>query len=215
MLVHLVKKDFMLAKKYWLIMLIAAIAVPFFLHTRTGPAAGGPLSFFLSTLYIAFLLFNAVSMMDYKYRGAALLCTTPYTRSAIVQARYLFVLAVFLGCYVLYTLTILLSPVQADTLGISDMVRAFFAITLIFAVMIPIQYRFGYEKSRLIFFLLVFLLPFGLSTLRESVQVPDMLAAVPLPLPPFALDLLLVLLALLIAGLSMRISVRIFSKISF
>ena len=212
MLLHLVKKDFLLAKKYVILMLVVALALPIFIQSRLDTAAGQFLPFFLSTLYIVYLLFNTVSMKEYKYRGSALLCATPYRRNAIVQAKYLFVLAIFLGCCVLYSLAALISPVQGNMLAMSDMVRAFFAITLIFAVMIPIQYRFGYEKSRMIFFFLVFLTPFGLSTVMDALQKRGATFDISLPLPPLAMELLLVLLALLIGGVSMQLSVRIFSK---
>ena len=88
MLLHLVKKDFLLSKKYWIVLLVAAILLPVFIQTKL--VSGGEfLSFSLSTLYIVFLLFSTVSMMEDKYKGAALLCTTPYTRNALVKLYWL------------------------------------------------------------------------------------------------------------------------------
>ena len=82
MLLRLVKKDFQLAKKYWIIMLIAAIVLPVFIHTKIPNISGAEfLSFFLSTLYIVFLLFSTVSLMEDKYRGGSVsLCNSLYEK---------------------------------------------------------------------------------------------------------------------------------------
>lgn len=213
MLLHLVKKDFLLAKKYWVVMLIAAIALPVFIHTKiTFFSEAGFLPFFLSSLYIIFLLFSTVSMMEDKYRGAAHLCATPYTRNAVVRSKYLFIIAIFLGCYLLYTLTALFSPIKISMLGISDIGRAFLIITVVFGVIIPVQYRFGYEKSRYIFFFLIFLTPFILPNIMKLLQNNEAEVGDLLSFPQSIMGLLLVLIALVIGLISLKISIRIYSK---
>ncbi|CAH0121916.1 MULTISPECIES: ABC-2 transporter permease [unclassified Paenibacillus] len=212
MLFHLVKKDFLLTKKYWIVMLIAAVVLPLFLHSRIDFIAGGFLPFFLSTLYIVYLLFSTVLMMEYKYRGSALLCATPYTRKYIVRAKYLFVLTVFTGCYVLYTLTALIPPLGIDLLDLSAFGWAFFINAVIFGVLIPVQYRFDYEKLKYIFFFLIFLMPFVLPAVMKVLQHEGTGFRFSLPFTPFVQDLFLIVLGLVIGGISMRVSVRIYSK---
>lgn len=63
-----------------------------------------------------------------------------------------FIMAIFIGCYVAYTLVALFNPTKTVMLDISDLGKAFLLISVIFGVMIPVQFRFGYEKSRYIFF---------------------------------------------------------------
>ncbi|WP_010274328.1 ABC-2 transporter permease [Paenibacillus senegalensis] len=207
---HLVKKDFLLAKKYWIVLLIAAVVLPVFIQTKL--TAGGEFpAFFLSTLYVVFLLFNTVSMMEDKYRGAALLCATPYTRTALVAAKYLFIFSVFFGCFILYTLAVLLSPVTISMIDMYDFGRALLLFTVIFGVLIPVQYRFGYEKSRYIFFFLVFLTPFVLPGIMKALQHDNAGTMSPLPFSSPLLGLLFVLLAFVIGGISLSITIRIYS----
>ncbi|MGF9916750.1 ABC-2 transporter permease [Paenibacillus ehimensis] len=212
MLFHLVKKDFLLAKKYWIFMLLAATVLPVFMHTKLNFIAGEFLPFFLSTLYISFLLFSTVSMTDYKYKGSTFLCATPFTRKTIVISTYCFIIAIFIGCCCLYTLVALISPWKVGLLDLSDVGRTFFLISIIFGVMIPVQYRFGYEKSRYIFFFLIFLAPFVLPNLMKVLQHNGAVFPVSLPVSPFVLDALLILLAFVIGGISMVLSIRIFSN---
>lgn len=82
MLFHLVKKDFLLAKKHLAFMLGVAFVLPVFISSKL-PVSGSFLAFFISWLYFVYLLFNTVSMIEYKYKGAALLCAT---RSNIISA---------------------------------------------------------------------------------------------------------------------------------
>ncbi|MCP1312665.1 ABC-2 transporter permease [Paenibacillus tyrfis] len=212
MLFHLVKKDFLLAKKYWIIMLLAAMVLPVFMHTKLDFIAGEFLPFFLSTLYIVFLLYSTVSMMEYKYKGSSLLCATPYTRKTIVMSKYFFVVAIFIGCCSLYTIAALISPVKVGLLDLSEVGRTFLLLSIIFGVMIPVQYRFGYEKSRYIFFFLIFLTPFVLPNIMKLLQQNGAVFPASLPFSLFVLDVLFVLLAFVIGGISMVLSIRIFSN---
>ncbi|GAA3412557.1 ABC-2 transporter permease [Paenibacillus hodogayensis] len=212
MMMHLVKKDFLLAKKYWIVMLIASVALPVFIHIKLGFMAQGFLTFFLSTLYILYLLFSTVSMIEYKYRGSTFLCATPYTRQKIVKSKYYFALTIFIGCYMLYTVTAFVAPVQMDVLGPADIGWSFLIITVIFGAIIPVQFYFGYEKSKYIFMFFVFLMPFVFPTVLKSFQASGAGLAVTLPGYPLVQDALLALLALLIGRISMEVSVRIYAN---
>lgn len=142
MLYHLVKKDLFLAKKYWIILLIVAVVLPAFIHTKL--MAGGEFpSFFLSTLFIVYLLFNSFSMAEDKFWGSAYLCATPYTRKKLVNAKYMMFAALFLGCYHLYTLTALFGPIEMRLLNLYDIGLAFLILQLAFGNIIPVQYRCG------------------------------------------------------------------------
>ncbi|WP_246028025.1 ABC-2 transporter permease [Paenibacillus xylaniclasticus] len=196
-------------------MLIAAIALPVFIHRKiTFFSEAGFLPFFLSSLYIIFLLFSTVSMMEDKYRGAAHLCATPYMRNAIVRSKYLFIIAIFVGCYIIYTLTALFSPIKISMLSLSDIGQAFFIITIVFGVIIPVQYRFGYDKSRYILFFLIFLTPFVLPSIVKLLQNNGVTVGDLLSYPQSVTGLLLVLIALIVGFISLRISTRIYSNTS-
>ena len=64
MLLHLVKKDFLIVKKYVLIMLVAAIAIPPVMLWRA-PEYGGVMGFILS-VSILFLLKHNAPVVDHN-----------------------------------------------------------------------------------------------------------------------------------------------------
>ncbi len=212
MLYQLVKKDFLLVKKYLLIMFAAEFGFSVFLSNQIGNMSGGFLVFFLTTLMIQYALFNSVSMVEYKYKGSALLCATPYTRSALVQAKYLFILAVFIFCYILYTLAAFIFPKMVVMLNISTFGLSLLIVTAVFGVIIPVQYYFGYEKSKFIITVFIFITPFLTPVILKQLQANNINLHISLPFPQLLQELLPLILAVMIGVISMFISVNIYSK---
>ena len=212
MLFNLVKKDLLLTKKYLLFMLIFAIGGPIFIQNTTSVLNdGGFLSFFLTAFMTQYILYSQVSMSEAKYKGSALLCATPYTRNALVKAEYLFLLVIFVCCYIIYTTTAVLAPIDMKMLNISILGKSLLITTIFFGIMLPVQYQFGYEKTKFIFQFL-FMIPFFLfpviaKLLRSSnisFQIPSFPPIIQTWFPGF--------LALVIGYISMIVSIQIYSK---
>ena len=90
MLFHLVKKEFLIVKKYVLIMLIAAILIPPVMRWRT-PEFAGTFGFILSVIFSIFMLLQYVSLKEYQFpKAATLLCATPFSKSMMVLSKYIF-----------------------------------------------------------------------------------------------------------------------------
>ncbi|MGD8188906.1 ABC-2 transporter permease [Brevibacillus ginsengisoli] len=212
MVYHLVKKDFLLAKRYWFIMLVFAFVLPVFISSRVDFMTGGFFAFFLSTLFIQYLMFNTVSMIEYKFKGSALLCATPYTRRAMVRSKYAFLLAIFVGCYIFYTLTSLFISTKLAMLSLSDVGMSLLILAVIFGTIIPVQYRFGYEKSKYIFMCMIFLFPFVAPRIMISMRTHQIGHQDLIQLPQIAQGLFLGLLSLLILGMSIGLSTRIYAN---
>lgn len=213
MLLSLMKKDFLLVKKYLIVMFAAAVALPVFIKIKTEVMmTGGFFAFFISTLYILFILFNSVSMLEFKYKASALLCATPYTRNALVVSKYLFLLVLFIGTFILYTATALLIPSRMDMLSLSDFGTSFFIVTIIFSILIPVQYYFGFDKARYVFFFSIFLVPFVSPVIIKYIQANDFGFQLTLPVPSVVQDLLPLVLALAIGAVSLIASIRIYEK---
>ncbi len=84
MLFQLVKKDFLLVRKYVLIMFIFCIFVPPFLILRL-PEYAGIMGFVLITVYSVFMLLQYVSLKETQFpKVSALLCALPYSRKDLV-----------------------------------------------------------------------------------------------------------------------------------
>jgi len=193
-------------------MLIFAIGAPIFIEIKTGSMSGGFLGFFITVLFVLYMLFNTVSMSEDKYKGSALLCATPYTRNALVKAKYLFILVIFLCCYIIYTITAFLLPTHIMMLDIFALGISFLIVAVYLGIIIPLQYRFGYEKIRYISFFILFIPPFVFPGILKYLQSNNINLHLILPWPQVIQDFLPILLALVIGFVSMIISMCIYSK---
>lgn len=208
MLFNLVKKDLILAKKYLIIMIIFAIGAPVFIETKTNFISGGFLGFLITALWIQYMLFNAVSMSEDKSKGSVLLCATPYTRKTLVKAKYLFILVIFACTCILYAVTSLYAPIDIPMLNISTSGISLLIIMTFFGIIIPLQYQFGYEKTKNISMLFVFISPFVFPKIvmllkSSNISFQNMI---------FSSNLFSYFLTLVIGFLSMIISIHIYSK---
>lgn len=208
MLLNLIKKDLILAKKYLFFMFIFAIGAPIFIEVKTNFMSEGFLGFFITVLFIQYMLFNTVSMLEYKSNGAVLLCTTPYTRNALVKAKYLLILIIFVFSYILYTVTSFLAPIDIPMLSISAVGISLLIITIFFGIYIPIQYQLGFEKTKYIAAALIFISPFIFTNIVKLVQQNNIGLQIRLPFE----NLFPYFIALVIGSASMIVSTHIYSR---
>lgn len=149
MLFNLLKKDVLIIKKYVLIMLAAAILIPPFILWRA-PEFSGKLGFILSVIFCVLMLLQYVSLKEYQFpKAATLLCITPFSRKMMVLSKYVFCMAIFVACCVIYAIETLVIP----GLGTADVTMYFimlFVTSVFIGVYLPIQYKLGYEKTRFI-----------------------------------------------------------------
>lgn len=213
MLLHLVKKDLILAKKYLLFMLVFAVIGPIFIYSRLGFDNGSFTSFLITVLFTEYILFNMVSFQEDKYKGAALLCTTPHTRNGVIKAKYLFVLVIFIGCFLLFNLAVVIGPSTGLTkLSINNVGIILLIITVFFGILIPVQTKFGFEKTKYIFFIIIFLTPFILPYIIQWYQSFGININFELPIPQYLKAWIPFVIAILIGFFSIIISIQIFSK---
>lgn len=158
MLCHLLKKDILIVKKYVLIMLVAAILIPPFVFWRA-PEYQGVLGFILSVIFCVFMLLQYVSLKEYQFpQAATLLCATPFSRKMLVLSKYIFCMAIYAACCIIYGLETFVIP----DLGAAQ-ARLFVLMFLVVAVFIglylPIQYKLGYEKTKFAFAFIIMASP--------------------------------------------------------
>lgn len=212
MLFNLVKKDFILAKKYWLFLIILAIGIPIFITAKINFKSGGFLGFFIMVIYIEYMLFGTVSMTEDKYKGSALLCTTPYTRKSLVKSKYILILVIFVFAYIIYTIMTFVSPLGIERLNIFTLGMSLLIISILFGAVIPIQCKFGYEKTRYIFFGFIFVSTFLVPIIIKQLTSQNISFKIVLHFPTIIQNLLVFLLALIISFVSMNLSIKIYSK---
>lgn len=158
MLMHLLKKDFLIVRKYVLAMAAIVAAVPLILLWEA-PELEEVVGFRFLTLFAVLMLMQYVCMKEYQYpRASSLLCAAPYPRSQIVLSKYLFCIIVYTAsCLVYWVETLLvpsLGPLQADAVASNFLITA-----VVVAIYLPLEYRFGYEKTRILFILVIMAAP--------------------------------------------------------
>lgn len=182
-LFHLVKKDFLLVKKYVFLMLLVAVLIPPFLLCRV-PAYAGPMGFVLSVIFSIFMLLQYVSLKESQYpKAATLLCSAPYSRSLLVVSKYLFCLLIYAAASGIFWLETLLLP-GLGGFSLEMFLGMFLVLALFLSGYLPVQYRWGYEKTKFFFVVIIMASPFLLPQLLHFEQrFPlDFLHAAPAPL---------------------------------
>lgn len=208
MIAALLKKDYLLIKKYVWIMLCAAIAIPPVMRLRM-PEFTGQFGFILSAIFSVLILLQYVSLKEYQFpKATALLCATPFSRMQLVFSRYLFCLIIYAICCITYKIENLLFP-WLGTAGIRLFVGMFFVTAAFLSIYLPVQYKLGYEKTKFAFLLIALTSPILLPVLlRIANQHANLLSH--LASTPVYIGILLISLAIL--ALSLFASVQIFQK---
>ena len=182
MLLHLIKKDALIIKKYLLIMTAAAVIFPPFMLWRA-PQYTGVLGFMLSAIFCVFMLLQYVSLKECQFpKAATLLCAAPYSRRMMVLSKYFFCMTTYAVCCVIYGIETFIVP----GLGACDIklfVLMFFVTSVFIGVYLPVQYKFGYEKTKLAFFVVIMASPFILPLLMtmENVNLDFLSLLSPIP----------------------------------
>ena len=209
MLLHLIKKDFVIVKKYVWLMFIVVLLIPPFILWRM-PELTGSISYVISVVFAVFMLLMYVSMKEFQYpKASALLCATPYPRSMLVMSKYGFCVTIFAACSVIYWVETLILP-KIGSFKFEMMMAAFLGISLLISIYLPIQFKIGYEKTKFFFIVVIMASPFLLPQLLKINGNPYL--AVIHSISVALLCVMVALISLILLAASILISIRIYSK---
>lgn len=209
MLLHLIKKDFVIIKKYVWLMLIVVLLIPLFILWRI-PELTGSDSFVISAVFAVFMLLMYVSTKEFQYsKASALLCATPYPRSMVVMSKYGFCVAVFAVCSVIYWIETLILP-KIGSFNFEMVMAVFAGISLIISIYLPIQFKLGYEKTKFFFIIIIMASPFLLPQLSK-INGASYLVFIN-SIPAALLCVIFAFVSLTLLAVSILISVKIYSQ---
>lgn len=211
MLLSLVKKDFLLVKKYLLPFIIFAIGAPIFINVNSTVNIG-ILSFFMTAIVFEYVLNSMIWQLEDKYKGSVLLCATPYTRKALVEAKYLFVFVIFICNCIIYAVTAFIVPVNMTKINISEIGISLLIVAIFFDITIPALYKFGFIKLRNILFIIVFIIPITGGYIAKCLQSNNINFQYITSLPKIVQNLGPYVLTLIITLISMTLSIHIYSR---
>ena len=209
MLFQLVKKDFLIVKKYVLIMFAVCILFPVFLLWRS-PEYAGILGFVLITIFSIFMLLQYVSLKETQYpKASTLLCALPFSRKNIGLSKYIFCILIYLACCLIFGIETLIFP-QLRSIGYKVPILLFMVVSLFLGVYLPAQYKLGYEKTKLFFVVLIMASPF---IFAQSLKIENSFITNILDnINPVFLVTCSMIASFLILIVSSAISVRIYKK---
>jgi hypothetical protein len=207
-MICLMKKDFILLKKYMLFIIIIVFALPAAFATKLDGADmfQSTLAFAFEVIYSEFLICRYLSMKEYQYpKAAGFLCTLPYTRTMQVISKYLIYFIVFSICCLAYWIDTFFVP-NLTKFDMEMAVPVLFISSILYSIYMPVQNQFGYDKSKLIFMLLLIVFPLFIANVNITAGM-GILSKITYPVM-----LILALTALLLSAMA---SVRIFDGKEF
>lgn len=156
-----------------------------------------------------FMLLQYVSLKEYQFpKATTLLCATPFSRKAIVSSKYIFCMAIYAICCIVFELETLFMP----GLGTSDIklfAFMFLIVSVFIGIYLPIQYKFGYEKTKFAFGVIIMASPFILPLLMRAGSLNLNFLSM---FSPYLVYGGIVLIGFAILALSASLSIKIYDK---
>ena len=192
MLIHLVRKDFLIVKKYVLLMLAVCVFIPPFMMWRIDDATYvGSMSFILAA------------------KASTLLCATPYPRKLLVLSKYVFGLLIYGACCLIFWTETLLFPVLGG-FHIELSAIMFLVVALFLGIYLPVQYKLGYETTKFAFFIIIMASPFIVPQLLKMQGGANWYPLI--ALSPSILSAGAILIGVIVLAVSAVISVKVYCK---
>lgn len=213
MMLNLIKKDFLIIRKYVLMMVATTIIIPLFLLWQSQETLSAIMSFIgftFATFFAVFMLLQYLMQKEFQFpKAATLLCAMPYQRKHMVLSKYCFCLIVYAGACLIYWLETLLIPALGGFPPMMPLI-ILLAVAIMLSAYFPIQYKLGFEKTRFVFIITIIATPYLLPLLYKAnffsafSWIDD--------IPVAILALVIILFSMLCLGISAFISIRIYDK---
>lgn len=205
---QLVQKDFLLTHKQLIVSLLIAVLFPIFMYENTGKNSEIVL-FLIVIIFSQYTLFNSISLLDNKYESEKMFLILPYRRMEIVLSRYVFLLFVFFMLMIGTLLGSMISPL--NYVSGNGYIMILMISSTFFGILLPIQYHFGYEKTKYFSFIIVFAMPFLSSYISSKIDQIDFIGRISQIEPNIRL-IIMVVTTIIITSISIICSSTIFNK---
>ena len=215
MVVHLVKKDFLLIKKYILLIVVFSIGIPIFISKQATSIGVDGISILISEIFVSYMFYGSVSAYEQKTKGSILICTTPYTRRLFVEAKYLFVVSLYAIALLVYISISLLPFTALQPITLSSIGKSMFIVAVYFGITMPIEFKFGYDATRYITVIAIMSSTFLLPQFLKWIVLNNINLSMITYLPQIILDFVPHFLAIILWLISSIISIKIYSNKSF
>lgn len=211
----LILKEFLLVKKIIPIALIMLIIFPVFLSRQIGEGMS-MIVFYLIIIVFLIMLSGTASQNESKYEKAyAYLSTTPYSRGQLAGCKYVFDYIVFIILTLIYSAEAFVVPQYVHSVKVVIIAAAFISVCFLRGIMIPLEFKFGYEKTKYMTSIVIMLVCFGIPLLIKNTGIDfanNSFFDFFFSLPDYVLDILLFAVGILMSIVSYIISLSIFQN---
>ncbi len=159
---NLIKKDFLIVKKMWIIVMALAFMIPIFI-SFIGENVVLPSGLIISivSILLGTMLLSSIFEEEEKYpKASALITTIGYSRKIQIGSRYILGIGIFLWCFLGY----LLESFFIKSLGnitVLDFVLALFSFGIIVSLYLSLTIKYGIKLSRYIVMGVILLISLG------------------------------------------------------
>lgn len=209
MLIHLVFKDFLIVKKYVLLVLLVAVAVPPFLLWRN-PELAAVLGQVFAAIFGVLMPLMYLGEKENKYANATLLlAVTPYPRKWMVVSKYLVSLLMFCVCTLIFWLE---TPIFPSLGGFNAELAAvlFFIVSLFLSLYLPLYYKVGHDNTKYVFVVVIMAVPILTGALDQMPGLGAGLREIMATLTPPLFFAALIVGSLALLAASAMLSVRFY-----
>ena len=158
------------------------------------------------TVFSILMLLQYVSLKETQYpKASTLLCALPFSRKHIMLSRYIFCIVIYFACCLIFGIEALLFP-TLQNVSYRIPIVLFLLVSLCLSIYLPIQYKVGYEKTKLFFTVLIMATPVGFAQIMKKGINLEFLSNIP---PAFLLlgSLIISVLLLIVSSI---ISIKIY-----
>lgn len=201
-------KDFLLTNKQVVLSIAISILFPILMYENLG-ANSELMLFLIVVIFSQYTLFNTISLLDNKYESEKMFLILPYKRLELVISKYIYLLSIFV---ILITATLIGSMLsELNFVSINAYLLILLVSSVFFGVLIPVQYYFGYEKTKYFSFVLIFSMPFLSTYIGKMFSDFNFLSKIT-QMDPMVLFVSMTLCILVINTVSITCSNIIFSR---
>lgn len=149
----LIKKDILIAKKMWLVVMLLTLLIPLFIRFTGGDIAipsGVVLS--MMSILLSMMIFTSIDQEEDKYpKAKALLTTVGYSRKLQIMHRYILMAVFFLFCaLVIFVESLLVTGLAPVTF--MDLSLATFAFAFVSSLYLALTTTLGTRASQFVIF---------------------------------------------------------------
>lgn len=216
MIANLVRKDFLLVKKFFLAYLGITILVPLLvmitMKNTTPVQEIGTFVFLYMVIVMELSFMQAVAAEEEKSSKAVELLAAPYPRKSYVIAKYICYLIFYGGCLFVYSIIATVYP-GFDFLNISGVLAVFLAGATLYGIYMTVVIKYGATRAWLVFFIAILFASLGPTIVTHVFRTEvKLILSLMQRIPGMMISVILGIAGMGVFLISVIISIRIFVK---